>query len=288
MANPTQRLPANAPGPLYVDRTCIDCDACRQLAPQTFADAAGGSSVRTQPTTNDATAAALRALIACPVGAIGDASHRPLEAAIAAFPLKIDGPVSYLGYNARASYGANSYILERPAGNWMIDAPRWNESLAHALEARGGIHTIFLTHRDDVADAARYAHHFHARRIIHEQDAAAQPNAELIISGTTPITVDGDCTIIPTPGHTRGHCVLHHATYLFSGDHLAWNPATNTLDAHPNVCWYHWPTQLASLASLRDVPFTWLLPGHGHRVNLPQPQMQAALTAYLKATKATA
>jgi glyoxylase-like metal-dependent hydrolase (beta-lactamase superfamily II)/ferredoxin len=280
MANPAERLAANAPGPLFVDRTCIDCDACRQLAPATFADAGGRSSVRTQPATQAALAAALRALVACPVGAIGDEKHHPLKDAIAAFPLKIDGPVSYLGFNAKASYGANSYLLERASGNWMIDAPRWNAALAQALEARGGVKTIFLTHRDDVADAARYAAHFNADRIIHQVEQSAMPGAEILINGEAPVTF-GDITIIPTPGHTQGHCVLHAGNYLFSGDHLAWNPATQSLDAHRNVCWYSWATQLESVARLRDVDFTWLLPGHGDRVHLAAGAMKAALEALL-------
>jgi glyoxylase-like metal-dependent hydrolase (beta-lactamase superfamily II)/ferredoxin len=280
MADPALRLAANAPGQFYVDRTCIDCDACRQLAPQTFADAAGRSSVRIQPATPHAAAAALRALVACPVGAIGDSAHRPLHDAIASFPLQIDGPVSYLGFNARASYGANSYLLERAGGNWMIDAPRWNADLASAIEARGGLQTIFLTHRDDVADAARYAAHFKARRIIHEFERSAMPDAEIIIKSEDPVSFD-ECTVIPTPGHTRGHCVLHAAPYLFSGDHLSGTPRGNALTAHPNVCWYDWPTQLESIAKLKNIPFTWLLPGHGPGIHLPQPKMSAALTTLL-------
>ncbi len=43
----------------------------------------------------------------------------------------------------------------------------------------GGVRTIFLTHRDDVADAHLYAKHFGAERIIHRQDAGAQKDAEI-------------------------------------------------------------------------------------------------------------
>ena len=32
MANKTERLTENVPGPWYVDSTCIDCDLCRELA----------------------------------------------------------------------------------------------------------------------------------------------------------------------------------------------------------------------------------------------------------------
>jgi len=39
MASLALRLPQNEPGDFYVDSTCIDCDACRQIAPATFAEA---------------------------------------------------------------------------------------------------------------------------------------------------------------------------------------------------------------------------------------------------------
>jgi ferredoxin len=36
MADPKHKVPENAPGPYYVDDTCIDCDLCRSLAPHIF------------------------------------------------------------------------------------------------------------------------------------------------------------------------------------------------------------------------------------------------------------
>jgi glyoxylase-like metal-dependent hydrolase (beta-lactamase superfamily II)/ferredoxin len=276
MADPARRLAANAAGPFFVDNTCIDCDACRQLAPATFAERGAYSAVVAQPDADATTNAALRALLACPVGAIGDLEHRPVRDALAAFPLRVDGPVSYLGFNARASYGANAYLLEHPGGNWMIDSPRWTPSLVRSLEERGGLRYVFLTHRDDVADAERYAAHFDAQRIIHARDRGAQPSAEIVIDGDDPVAF-GDVTVIPTPGHTRGHCVLHHRTYLFSGDHLAWDRETRTLTAHPDVCWYDWRTQLRSVERLLAYDIEWLLPGHGERVRLDAGAMRAAL-----------
>jgi glyoxylase-like metal-dependent hydrolase (beta-lactamase superfamily II)/ferredoxin len=267
MADPTRRLRANADGPFFVDASCIDCDACRQLAPATFAESGEYSSVAVQPHGDDDLAAALRALVACPVGAIGDAAHRSVSAAVAAFPLPIDGPVSYLGFNARVSYGANAYLLEHAGGNWMIDSPRWTPSLVRALEARGGLRYVFLTHRDDVADAARYAAHFGARRIIHARDRMAQPDAEIVVDGDEPVAF-GDVTVIPTPGHTRGHCVLHHRTYLFSGDHLAWDRERQRLTAFRDVCWYDWRTLLRSVEKLVPYDVEWVLPGHGERAHL--------------------
>ena len=49
MANPKKRVPENVPGDFFVDSTCIDCDACRQIAPAVFGEAADTSYVKTQP-----------------------------------------------------------------------------------------------------------------------------------------------------------------------------------------------------------------------------------------------
>ena len=54
------------------------------------------------------------------------------------------------------------------------------------LEALGGIAHIFLTHRDDVADAERYAEHFDSRRIIHRDELSSQPGAEVVLDGEGP------------------------------------------------------------------------------------------------------
>lgn len=275
MADPKLRLSTNVAGAFYVDRTCIDCDTCRQLAPATFADVDGMSAVRVQPRAPQELAAALRALVSCPVGAIGDRERRSVREAVASFPEPIDGPVFYLGFNARESFGADSYLLEHPAGNWMIDAPRWNAALARALAARGGLRYVFLTHRDDVADAARYAAHFGAQRIIHDADRYAMPDAEFFITGEEPQAF-GDVTIVPTPGHSRGSCVLHYGTYLFSGDHVAWDRERHRLRANRRYA-SDYARQLRSVARLATYDFTWLLPGHGDRVRLEVAAMRAAL-----------
>ena len=46
MANPRKRVPENVPGDFFVDSTCIDCDACRQIAPSVFGEAAETSFVK--------------------------------------------------------------------------------------------------------------------------------------------------------------------------------------------------------------------------------------------------
>jgi glyoxylase-like metal-dependent hydrolase (beta-lactamase superfamily II) len=95
--------------------------------------------------------------------------------------------------------------MVHPKGNWLVDSPRFTPHLLRRFEAMGGIRYIILTHEDDVADAARFASHFGASRIIHCDDSPAQPEAEIQIDGVAPVVIEPDFRIIPTPGHTRGH-----------------------------------------------------------------------------------
>jgi hypothetical protein len=45
MAKISERLPDNAAGEFYVDRSCIDCDTCTRIAPGVFAAAEDHSFV---------------------------------------------------------------------------------------------------------------------------------------------------------------------------------------------------------------------------------------------------
>jgi glyoxylase-like metal-dependent hydrolase (beta-lactamase superfamily II)/ferredoxin len=279
MANRARAVPENAPGSFFVDSTCIDCDTCRQLAPATFADHGEHSYVRVQPRNGEEERAAYRALVACPTASIGAANKSGVARAVSDFPMQLAPEVFYCGFNSEKSFGGNSYFVPHPAGNWLVDSPRYVERLACEFEARGGIRHIFLTHRDDVADAAKWAARFHAERIIHRLELTAQPGAERVIDGTDPIALAPEFRVIPTPGHTAGHCVLlFDSRFLFTGDHLWWSRDRGRLTASREVCWFCWPQQIASLARLRDWSFEWVLPGHGERTRLPREEIRAQIT----------
>jgi glyoxylase-like metal-dependent hydrolase (beta-lactamase superfamily II)/ferredoxin len=275
MANLKQRVPANVFGDFFVDSTCIDCDACRQIAPSVFGEAADTSFVKAQPRDNSERREALRALLACPTGSIGCLGNDNVKAVMSDFPLAIEEPVYYCGYNSPASYGGNSYFIRNASGNWLVDSPKFVAPLAKRLEALGGIDHIFLTHRDDVADAERYARHFGSRRIIHRDELSSQPGAEVVLDGDGPWELAPGFIAIATPGHTRGHCVLLvDNRFLFTGDHLAWDRDDHKLIAFEGYCWHSWPRQIESMRRLQDYSFEWVLPGHGQRVHLPQSAMR--------------
>lgn len=275
MANPKKRVPENVPGDFFVDSTCIDCDACRQIAPAVFGQASTTSFVHTQPVSLNDRRQALRALLTCPTGSIGCLGDDDLTEVMADFPLVVEEPVFFCGFNSRKSYGGNSYFIRHAGGNWLIDSPKFVTTLVRRLEALGGIAHIFLTHRDDVADANRYAAHFGSRRIIHRAELSSQPGAEEVLDGPGPWELAPGFLAIPTPGHTEGHYVLLvQDRFLFTGDHLDWDREGLRLAASEDYCWYSWPQQAESMRRLADHQFEWVLPGHGQSVQLPADEMR--------------
>jgi len=265
MASLSLRYPDNSPGDFYVDTTCIDCDACRRIAPATFRPADDHSTVGRQPATEEERRRALMALVSCPTGSIGTVSRADARPAIAAFPERVDENVSFCGFTSKDSFGAWSYFIEREDGNVLVDSPKAVPRLLRAFRERGGVSTMFLTHRDDVADHAAFRREFACERVLHERDVSrATADVERKLSGDDTIRLADDLLAIPTPGHTRGHAVLlYRQKFLFTGDHLAWSERRGALVAFRDACWYSWEEQTRSMEKLLDYPFEWVLPGHG-------------------------
>src|SRR5580693_5020611 len=139
---------------------------------------------------------------------------------------------------------------------------------------------MFLSHRDDVADHARYAHRFGCERILHAADVGADTrDVERRLEGTDPVSLAPDLLAIPVPGHTRGSvALLYRGRFLFTGDHLWGSGDGSGLDASSEVCWYSWSEQRRSMERLLAFDFEWVLPGHGPRFHAPAARMRAALT----------
>ncbi len=289
MADVRKMVPENVTGEFFVDLTCIDCDTCRQLAPEVYADAGEYSYVYTQPKSAEAIRHATQALLACPTGSIGTRHANNAKEVMDDFPLLIDEEVYYCGFNSPKSFGGNSYFVRHRGGNWLVDSPKFLPVLVKKFEQMGGLRHIFLTHEDDVADAEKYAKHFGAQRIIHQEELSAQPGAEIIIQGTEPVRIGEEFLVIPTPGHTAGHYVLlYQNRFLFTGDHLWGNTDNQTLGTSRRYSWYSWPQQKKSIVKLLDYPFEWVLPGHGRRLYLPKSEMRQALELLVQKIKASA
>jgi ferredoxin len=75
MATLVKKVKENIPGEFFVDSSCIDCDLCRQTAPNFFRrkleGITGYSFVANQPRNSAEEAVCLEAMEACPVNAIG-------------------------------------------------------------------------------------------------------------------------------------------------------------------------------------------------------------------------
>ena len=208
------RRPENAPGDFFVDHTCIDCDACRWIAPDTFTRVWGMSAVTTQPRDANTRATALRALLSCPTSSIHlDAPADEVKRAHEDFPRRlrvsaddddVDGDATtstscfrayHLGFHSRSSYGAAPYLIALPNGRGcvMVDCPRWTPSLAARLRlpgALGPVLAIVLTHKDDVADHDRWAEALDVPRVLHADDiTSGTRDVEHALEGNGPWTV---------------------------------------------------------------------------------------------------
>ena len=270
MARLTDRHPGGAPGPWYVDSRCIDCDAARHVAPGLIVrnPADGVSLFLRQPETPEEIEMAWRAVEVCPTRSVGHETMRRPERP--AFPQDLGDGVFRLGHNSESSFGAHSYLVRRtidglPA-NVMIDSPRWTREVYEPVSELGGIQDVLLTHRDDVADADRYAERFGATVWIHADDRGAAPYADRLIEGSEPFPITPGVVAFPVPGHTKGSVLFHvDGHLLFSGDSLAWDVHQQRLTAFRDACWYSWTEQTASLARFADsgLRFDRLFCGHG-------------------------
>ena len=280
MAQLTQRRPENVAGNVYVDRTCIDCDTCRWMAPEVFQRVDHQSVVYHQPQTEAQHLRAMQALLSCPTASIGTVEKpEDIKTVQASFPIPITETVYHCGYHAETSFGAASYLIVRSEGNVLVDSPRFSVPLVNQLEALGGVRYLYLTHRDDVADHQKFHDRFGCDRLLHEDDITARTQGvEHRLAGTKPIDFADDLRIIPVPGHTKGHTVLlYQNTVLFSGDHVAWSDKLKHLYAFRGACWYSWDELIISMKNLADYDFEWVLPGHGRRHHASREEMRQSM-----------
>ncbi len=283
MPRPDKAHPHNAAGPWYVDDRCIRCDAARNWAPGLIdADAAGRSYVARQPIDSGQESAAQeaamwRAAAACPTKSIGN-RRIPAEPP-GVFPYRLADGVIALGNNALSSFGAHSFLLQRPNSNLMIDSPRYNRPLAESVDSLGGIAHILLSHRDDVADADRWAERYGARVWIGEADSDAAPYAT-DVTGDTIAVISPGVLSIPAPGHTKGHVVYHiDDKFLFTGDTLHWNHRRGELDVFPKQTFFSWATLADTMDKLASLPVEWIFPGHGMWHHIGKPEWKRQMTA---------
>ena len=260
--------PQNVDGPWFVDSRCIRCDAARHWAPGLIGmDEHGRSFLAHQPEHPDEVAQLWRAAVACPTQSIGTTeARRPPQPP---FPFELTPGVYALGHNAQSSFGAHSFFLRRDDGNLMTDSPRFGRSLAERIDNLGGVRHVLLSHRDDVADADRWAERYGADVWIHEADADAAPYATVVLTGADPTAVAAGVTAVPAPGHTEGHVVFHvDDKWLFTGDALHWNHRRGELDVFGEQTFQSWDILADTMDRLAVLRVEWVFAGHGNWHNI--------------------
>ncbi len=94
MADKNDKVGGSVPGKFFVDSMCIDCDLCRQTAPNNFQrnEDAGYSYVFMQPKTTEEAELCEQAVGECPVDAIGMDGDG--AAAVSAADVKVGEPAA--------------------------------------------------------------------------------------------------------------------------------------------------------------------------------------------------
>ena len=117
------------------------------------------------------------------------------------------------------SFGGISYVVKNDGNPFMTDVPEYLESTLLFIEGFGMPEFIFLTHRDDVADAEKFRERFGSKLIIHQTERRAVNQPDVTFEDFLEI---GDVMIIHTPGHSPGSSSLYYprASVMFTGDHI--------------------------------------------------------------------
>jgi glyoxylase-like metal-dependent hydrolase (beta-lactamase superfamily II) len=265
MKGDAERNLESAEGDWFIDQRCINCAASRHVAPGLIVRRGDHSVFERQPSTPGEVRQAWLAAELCPTRSIRTESH--LRPPPDVYPHLLANGVYLCGHNDRSSFGAHSYFVPRTGGNLLFDSPQFTSRLVGPFEEMGGVSKILLSHRDDVADAEKWAKHFDAEVCIHREDQDAAPFASRILDGESaskPTDLGDGLTAIPVPGHTKGSVVyLLDDSYLFTGDSFTWDYEQSAMRAFRDYCWYSWSAQKESLTTLAEYRFNQLFSGHG-------------------------
>ena len=164
------------------------------------------------------------------------------------------------------SFGGISYLVKSQSGNFMVDVPEYFHRHLEFIESAGVPDFIFLTHRDDVAEAVSFRKKFGSKLIIHESEESAIGEADIIFGRNYILS---SAEIIHTPGHSPGSSTLYlrEGQVMFTGDHIT---ANRGMPVAEEFSWtYNFGLQLESAWKLLDFEFEYILAGHGGRWLIP-------------------
>lgn len=161
-----------------------------------------------------------------------------------------DGPDIFAFPPNRETLGGTAYLIcEKDAdgnnANILVDCPALNETHRDFITARGGIGTLFITHRGGMAQVPEFQKTFDCQVLIQEQEAYLLPTVKTE-------TFHRDLQLSPTsrvfwnPGHSPGSACLYHTSHggiLFTGRHLL-PTRTGAIAPLRLSKTFHWPRQL--------------------------------------------
>lgn len=154
----------------------------------------------------------------------------------------------------RETLGGTAYLIletapnelgESEPGNILVDCPALTETHEQFIQEKGGISTLFITHRGGMAQVPEFKKKFDCQVVVQEQEAYLLPTV-------TTETFHREATLSPTsrifwtPGHSPGSACLHHSAHggiLFTGRHLIPNKAGEPRPLRLSKT-FHWPRQL--------------------------------------------
>ncbi|KAI0567447.1 Metallo-beta-lactamase [Gracilaria domingensis] len=298
------RRSENIDGNIYVDSSCIDCDICRWVAPDTFTRSNSQSAVYSQPQSRQEKFRALQAMASCPTGSIRTEKPEPLtKEVLKSFPTpgtdkngdEVQG-VYFNGYASEFTFGASSWLVMTSDAAVIFDCPRFSEKLAKNIERVVGDRTLYLalSHRDDVHGHVQWANRLRCLRIIHSAECNRSQmthQCEIKLRDSDfPYAIADGITLLHTPGHSRGSiCLYHkHTKSLFSGDHVAFSNKVGRLVAFKPYNSFSWDAQIQSVASLAEVDFKYIWPGHGRKIEfVDENERRSQLQALVERMKAS-
>ena len=153
----------------------------------------------------------------------------------------------------RDTLGGTAYFIVENAGNLLIDCPAWNETNEQFLQEKGGVSTLFLTHRGGIGKARNIQESTGCNILIQEQEAYLLPGLE-VTTFQYELTLSPSCCVIWTPGHSPGSSCLYYNSaggVLFSGRHLLPNLQAEPVPLRTSKT-FHWRRQIQSVKSLLD------------------------------------
>lgn len=155
----------------------------------------------------------------------------------------------------RETLGGTSYFILGKAGNILVDCPGWNQAQQSTFQdffaKQGGVHWLFLTHRDGMSQVRKIKSDLDCEVIVQEQEAYLLPEVS-VTSFQEEITF-GEATGIWTCGYSPGSSCLYvpfQGGVLFSGRHLLINPQGNLTPIISRKT-FHWRRQLRSIEKLK-------------------------------------